>query len=429
MKNNEAPRPTLCGLVSSPPSWSGILPKSANWRTKEDKKKKLAMVSSILPATNYTAYLIEALQKRFSQKIETFVYTGLEKENKKTNLKNIKLVWSKNLAYPFQVLNQVLKDKPQIVHIQHEINMFGDWPTALIFPLLPFLLKMARVKVVITIHAVVSQKQIDIKFLETFWRSEKKFFVPLVRIFFNLLFKSLGWFSDKIIVHSQGLKNILVKNYGLNDKKIIVILEGIPDEIRLIKKEKVTKQILEQIQDRQFMLYYGYLHKRKKVELLFKVLQLINKKHPQILLVIAGGTLQKDYEEELKKMVLRLNLVKKVIFLGFVKEDDLNWLINQSIFVLLPASYSIAASGPLAQIVAQHKPLIASRMGVFKEEIKDGIEGLLADNSAAEWALKAEQLIENRQLVKKIVGNLKNKHQQRTWSIIAKQTYNLYKTL
>ena len=143
---------------------------------KNNKKKKLAMVSSILPATNYTAYLIEALQKRFSQKIETFVYTGLEKENKKTNLKNIKLVWSKNLAYPFQVLKQVLKDKPQIVHIQHEINMFGDWPTAIIFPLLPFLLKMTRVKVVITIHAVVSQKQIDIKFIETFWRSEKNFF-------------------------------------------------------------------------------------------------------------------------------------------------------------------------------------------------------------------------------------------------------------
>jgi len=66
------------------------------------------MVSSILPATNYTAYLIEALQKRFNQKIETFVYTSLEKENKKTDLKNVELVWSKNLAYPFQIYKQVL---------------------------------------------------------------------------------------------------------------------------------------------------------------------------------------------------------------------------------------------------------------------------------------------------------------------------------
>ena len=397
---------------------------------KNNKKKKLVvMVSSILPATNYTAYLVEALQKRFNQKIKTLVYTNLEKENKKTDLKNIKLVWSKNLAYPFQIYKQALRDKPHIIHIQHEITMFGYWPTALIFPLLPFLLKMTRARVVITIHAVVTQKQIDLKFIETFWLSRKKFMVPLVRIFFRILFKSLGWFSDKIIVHSQGLKEILVEDYHLNRDKITVILEGIPDKIKLIKREKVTKQIIKQIQDRQFMLYYGYLHKRKKVELLFKVLQLISKKHSQILLVIAGGTLQEDYAEKLKKMTLRLNLDKKVVFLGFVEENDLNWLINQSLFVLLPASYSIAASGPLAQIVANHKPFIASRIGVFKEEVRDGHEGLLAGDSAADWASKTERLIENRQLIKKIAVNLKKKHHQRTWSIIAGETYNLYKRI
>ena len=387
------------------------------------------MVSSILPATNYTAYLIEALQKRFNQKIETFVYTSLEKENKKTDLKNIELVWSKNLAYPFQIYKQVLRDKPHIVHIQHEITMFGSYPTALIFPLLPFLLKMTRARVIITIHAVVTQKQIDLKFIETFWLSRKKFMVPLVRIFFRILFKSLGWFSDQIIVHAQGLKEILVEDYHLNKDKITVILEGIPDKIKLIKREKVTKQIIKQIQDRQFMLYYGYLHKRKKVELLFEVLKLISKKHPQIFLVIAGGTLQEVYLEKLKKMTLKLNLDKKVVFLGFVEENDLNWLINQSLFVLLPASYSIAASGPLAQIIAHHKPFIASRIGVFKEEVKDGYEGLLAENSAVDWASKTERLIENRQLIKKIAVNLKKKHSQRTWSIIAGETYNLYRKI
>ena len=95
----------------------------------------------------------------------------------------------------------------------------------------------------------------------------------------------------------------------------------------------------------------------------------------------------------------------------------------------MPASYSIAASGPLAQIIAHHKPFIASRMGVFEEEIKDGVEGLLADNSVAEWALKSNQLIEDKELIKRMTFNLKEKHQQRTWSIIAKQTYNLYQTL
>ena len=422
MKNNEAPRPTLCGLVSSPPSWSEILPK-------EDKKKKLAMVSSVLPATNYSAYLIEALQKKFASRIETLVYTSLEKENTKTDLKNVKLIWSKNYAYPFQVCWQVIKDRPRIVHLQHEINMFGNPPTTLIFPLLPFLLKILRAKVVITIHAVVTQKQINSEFIDTFWTSQKKYLLPLVRLFFKILFKSLGWFSNKIIVHTQGLKDILTEDYHLDGNKISVIPHGVPDKIKLVKNKEVSKQVKKQTQDREFLLYYGYLHKRKKIEILLKAFQLINKKYSQILLIITGGTLQKDYEKKLKKMVLELNLNKKVVFLGFVKEDDLRWLINHSLFVLLPSCFSIAASGPLAQIIAHHKPVVVSKIGVFGEEIDDDFDGLLAENTPSDWALKVKQLIEDKKLAQKIITNLKKKHQQREWSVVAEKTYNLYQAL
>ena len=136
------------------------------------------MVSSILPATNYTAYLIEALQKKFIRQADILVYTNLDQENLKTSLKNVKLVWDKTPAYPFQILKQILKDNPQIVHIQHEINMFGYWPTAIVFFLLPLFLKIIGKKVLITVHAVVTQDQIDIKFLETFWRSQKEYLVP-----------------------------------------------------------------------------------------------------------------------------------------------------------------------------------------------------------------------------------------------------------
>ena len=210
---------------------------------KANEKIKIAMVSSILPATNYTAYLIEAFQKKFDKKAEILVYTSLEKENKKADLKNIKLVWSKNYSYPFQILKQVLKDKPQVVHLQHEINMFGNLPTTSIFPLLPFLLKITTVKVVITVHAVVAQKQINGQFIDTFWTSKKEYLLPFIRLFFRILFKSISWFSDKIIVHTEGLKRILIEDYGFNSKKIVVIPHGVPEEIRVIQSRLVESKI------------------------------------------------------------------------------------------------------------------------------------------------------------------------------------------
>jgi len=56
VKKNEASRHTSRVAVSSPPSRSEILPKSANWRTKEDKGKEiptLAWLDEILEKTDY----------------------------------------------------------------------------------------------------------------------------------------------------------------------------------------------------------------------------------------------------------------------------------------------------------------------------------------------------------------------------------------
>jgi len=95
---------------------------------------RIVIISSILPATNYSAYLIDALQKKYPKKTDILVYASRDKANLKVPLKSISLVWSKNILYPLQILKQALKDKPKIVHLQHEINMFGGLLTAAIFP-------------------------------------------------------------------------------------------------------------------------------------------------------------------------------------------------------------------------------------------------------------------------------------------------------
>ena len=390
-------------------------------------QKKIAMVTSILPETNYSSYLIEALQKNSKQETMVLVYTSREKNNLKTNLENVKLIWDKKFIYIFQICYQALKDKPKIVHIQHEINMFGGFSTALAFPLLPLLLKTMGLKVIVTIHAIVSLKEINEEFLEIFWPSKKKFLIPLIKIFFNFLFKTTGFLSDEIIVHSQGLKNILIRDYHLNTKKVFVIPMGVPDKISRI--EKASIKIQKHFDNNQFILYYGYLHRRKKIELLLETFYLINKKYPNLSLVISGGTLQKDYEEKLKNMALNLKIHEKVIFLGFVKEKDLHWLIDRSLFVLFPAAYSISASGPMSQIIAHHKPAIISRIGVYQEDMQDESETLLAKNSISDWKEKIEKLLHDQNLIKKIKVNLEKKHQQRKWSIIAEKNYDLYRLL
>ena len=393
------------------------------------KSKKIAIASSILPATNYSAYLIDALQENISDSTKVMVYTNRDKANLKVSLKNIKLVWNKNIFYPFQILKQVLKDKPGVLHIQHEINMFGGLATAIVFPILPILLKLFRVKVIITFHAVVARKDINQVFMETFFGSGGKVLVFFVRLFFSLLFRVAGLFADKIFVHAKGLKNILVDDYNIRKDDIIVIYHGVPNKIEFDKTYAPAYNWARLISDKPFILYYGYFHKRKGIENIIESFKQVLKKFPELNLVIAGGTLQKDYKQDLIGLVQKLKIGKNVIFTGFVEEIELSWLLTNCRFVLLPALFSISASGPLAQVIAYNKPAIVSNIGVFKEEITDSVDGLVADNSIECWMKQIVLLIGDKKLYKNIICNLQKKYIERKWSKIAEVTNSVYQGL
>ncbi len=387
------------------------------------------MVSSILPATNYSAYLISALQKQMSDSMDVAVYTNREKANLKVSLKNIKLVWNKNILYPLQILRQSLKDKPGILHIQHEINMFGGTATAIVFPLLPFLLKLFKFKVIVTIHAVVARRDIGKDFLETFFRSGRGSLVFFIRLFFLILYKTTGFFADKILVHADVLKNILICDYGISRDKVMVIRHGVPEKIELDRNFSPDCSWFEFIYNKPFILYYGYFHKRKGIEIIVQSFKKVLKGFPELKLVMAGGTLQKDYRQRLETMVRNLNMEKNVVFTGFIEEVYLSWLMDKCKFILLPAQYSISASGPLAQAIAYHKPVIVSSIGVFKEEITDCIDGLAADNSIKDWTEQMELLIRDKKIYEKISYNLEKKHNKRKWSRIAEITGSIYRKL
>lgn len=390
--------------------------------------KKIVIISSVLPATNYSAYLIGALQK-MPDSIDVMVYTGREKANLKVSLKNVQLVWNKNIFYPFQILMQALKDKPGVLHIQHEINMFGGPATAIIFPILPVLLKLFRFKVIVTVHAVVARKDISKEFLKTFFKSGKEVPAFLIKNFFSILYKTTSFFADKIFVHADILKHILISDYKIREDKIIVIHHGVPDKIEVDKNFYPVCDWGRLIADNEFILYYGYFHRRKGIDIIIQSFKKVLKDFPGLKMVMAGGTLQEDCSQQLKKLVLKLNMEENIIFTGFIEEIYLSWLMSNCKFILLPAQYSISASGPLAQTIAYRKPVIVSNVGVFKEEIANCIDGLVADNSIEDWARQIELLIRDNRIYEKISHNLEEKYNKRKWSKIAETTNSIYQKL
>lgn len=331
------------------------------------------MVSSILPDGHYTQVLCSGLSK----KVNLTIYTDKNKKNltvKKCG--RIRLVWNKNRSYIVEIVKQIKKDKPHIVHLQHEINMFGGSINAAFFPFLSLLIRLNDIKVVTTIHAVVSQNQIDSIFAKTFNFNEKIINPTILKIFFKYLYKSIVWSSNQCVVHTPSLKNILVNEYGIDEHKICVIKHP-------IYQYKISNDTIKE----KYFLYFGYMVKRKGLD---KVLEGYNKfvtKFPknEYHLVFAGGTIegQEISKNEIVELIKRQKMGGKVSILGFVDSKQQRELYEKAYAVIVPSVLSIAASGPLCHARGYGKCILASNIGTLSEEITDGVSGILVKNS--EW--------------------------------------------
>lgn len=390
---------------------------------------KMAMVSSIRPETNYTTYLIEALQKFYNNKVEVLVYTEKDNLNLDVPLSNINLVWNRNWRYVFQVLSRAKKDKVDVIHLQHEINMYGGIITAVLFPLLVFLLRIFGFRPVVTAHAAIPIKLIDRRFLEVFNWPYPKLLTPVVRLIFPIVYFLIGLFAEKVIVHTQTIKKCLESDYHINGRKIIIIPHGVPDVVeegKLVSGNSWRGRVI----GKKIILYFGYLHKRKGVEYLLRAFSKLANSFPDYLLVIAGGTIQENYFSELKKLVTDLGIEERAVFTGFIKMAELSYLMTHCEFVVLPAIYSIAASGPLAQVFAFEKPVIVTRIGSYAEEITDGIDGLLVEPSSVESLVTGvRKMITDEKLRGDITSAVKARHETRKWSKIAGLTLDTYSSL
>ncbi len=386
---------------------------------------KVAYVSTLQPDTNYFRYLALALEK---QGIDLVVYADRNPKNLEVGLKNVHLLWAPgDRLYPLHILRQALRDRPDVIHLHHEVGLFGGPINASIFPLVPILLRLFGFRVVTTIHAVVRPEEIDRRFLETFNWPQKTYLIYPVKLYFFVLNWVIALFSHRVIVHAEVLRRILGESYHCPVAKIKIIPHGVPEEVEHISVLSESCNFRESLSSGNFLLYFGYLHRRKGIDLLIKSFAKVAVAQPDLKLVLAGGALQKGYDIILRQLISDLVLDGRVIITGFVTQPEIRYLLDHCLFVVLPATYSIAASGPLAQVIAHEKPVIVSALGVYEEEIKDDVTGLLArPNDVDDLSVQILKLLTNEGLRERLAFGMKELHRERGWNNIAGRTIALY---
>jgi len=191
-----------------------------------------------------------------------------------------------------------------------------------------------------------------------------------MELFFNRI---LAWCSDKLIVHSESCKEVIIQKIGKFVKnKTIIVQHGnycgcYENNIeRQIARDKLGIPVNSFV-----FLSLGYIRKYKGIEKIIQSFQDI--KDCQLALLIAGNPAF-DFESELSRMCRQDGRIR--LFLKRIPDQEIQIYMNAA-DVFVCSFENIFTSGSVVLAMSFAKPIIAPRLGAVADYVDDEKGGIL----------------------------------------------------
>jgi glycosyltransferase involved in cell wall biosynthesis len=231
--------------------------------------------------------------------------------------------------------------------------------------------------------------------------------------------------ASRIIAVSEYTKKEIVNYFKIDPSKIEVTYEACSDFKRTSAKID-QKAFFQKIGIRlRYLLYVGNAYPHKNLELLLRAFKDLILEKSDLQLVLVG---KMDYFfERLKNLANTLKLEEKVIFPGYVSDEELKALYQNAKLYVFPSKIEGFGLPPL-EAMAQGLPVVSSSSSSLpeilgkaayyfnpdkKEEISMAIKKVLADDK-----LREEMKKSGYDQVKKY-----------NWEKLAHQTLKIYNSL
>ncbi|WP_340158155.1 glycosyltransferase [uncultured Maribacter sp.] len=363
---------------------------------------KLAIVTAYPPSkvtlTEYGYHLVKhfRLQKEVT---EIILITDKTKGEKDLNFEEkgckvtVKECWNFNdYTNVFKVNKVIASIKPDAVLFNLQFLKFGDKkiPAALGL-MLPLLCKMKGIPTISLMHNII--EQVD---LNTAGITSNKFFQKIYSGIGNLLTK-LVLTSDVVAVTMGKYQTILENKY--QSRNVALIPHGsfeTPEEPDFTLPAGPKK-----------ILAFGKFGTYKKVEIMIDAIELIRRRTNQNLEIVIAGTDSPNTPGYLESVKKKYAHVDQLCFTGYVEEETVPTIFEESAVVVFPYTSTTGSSGVLHQAGSYGKAVVLPELGdlstLIKEEgykgeffnsysvssLADAIENILAHDSYREYLAKA----------------------------------------
>ncbi len=235
----------------------------------------------------------------------------------------------------------------------------------------------------------------------------------------RLAYRFLFWWSHKkskaIITPTNFVKEDLGILQPFTASKTVVTYEA--SEPPMDVEAKQPKNIKA-----PFILYVGSAFPHKNLEKLITSFEIINTSQPKLFLILAGK--KEQYYKELERLAQYSPAREKIIFTGFVPDEQLKWLYKNAEAYIFP-SLSEGFGLPGLEAMVHGCPVISSNATCLPEVYGDAAV-YFDPNSAKDMAAKINSVLTDNQKRDRLVVKGYAQAKKYSWHTMAEQTLEVY---
>lgn len=292
-------------------------------------------------------------------------------------------VWSFNgWTNLWNIVKTVQQTKPDIVLFNIQFLSFGDKKAPAALGLMaPFFLKMTGSKSTVLLHNILEQVDLKTAGITT---------NPVLSTIYNLIGTMLTNFvlsADLVAVTIAKYVEVLEQKYKMDNVALVPHGSFEVPPIPTFDLPKGPKQVMT----------FGKFGTYKKVEVLIEAVEIIRKRSDTPLQIVIAGTDSPNKKGYLNDVKNQYAHVKDIVFTGYVAEEDVPQIFNDSAVVVFPYTSTTGSSGVLHQAGSYGKAVILPNIGDLGELIREeGYAGELFEPDDAESLANAiQKVVEN----------------------------------